>query len=505
MSDEFGYLLNADTFANGRLTNQPHPLWVHFETFNIIQQPNYSAKTPPGQGLMLAVGQALFGHPLVGVWLGVGFMCGALCWMLFAWVPPAWAVLGGLLAVIQFGVVGYWAQSYWGGALYAAGGAILFGGIRRVVETLRTRDAVVTALGLGVLVSSRPFEATVLGTACAFVFTAAMLRSGGPPISTVLGRVVTPMALVLASIVGVNLFYNYRVTGDPFLMPYVVHEETYDPVPLFRWQRPRPEPHYRHRVMREYWTVKFPWLSDKRQRPAAMLRTLNMLRKFYLPGVQTVIVLLALPWVLRDRWMCFAMATSALLVLVLFTVADLFRHYFAAATGLVLVLLIESLRQLGLRRWRGRPLRNALVVLVVVAALVSTIPRMGRTVVRPDEWYMQRARLVRRLERDEDRHLVIVRYPSGHDPEEEWVHNNAEIDAAKVVWAREMDGEHNRALIAYFGDRRIWLLEPDGSGRTARIAPYPTESIGGSAGTSVLPRDPPDGLPPARLPRVDRR
>ena len=40
-------------------------------------------------------------------------------------------------------------------------------------------------------------------------------------------------------------------------------------------------------------------------------------------------------------------------------------------------------------------------------------------------------------------------------------HNGAEIDGAKVLWARELDEEQNAKLFEYFKDRQVWLVEPD--------------------------------------------
>jgi hypothetical protein len=57
---------------------------------------------------------------------------------------------------------------------------------------------------------------------------------------------------------------------------------------------------------------------------------------------------------------------------------------------------------------------------------------------------------------------------------QEWVFNEADIDRAKIVWAREMDVEQNRRLLEYFKDRRVWLLKAETW--SPALVPYTAEA-----------------------------
>jgi hypothetical protein len=142
--------------AHGRLANPTHPMWEHFNfprefAFNVF------VHVLPGAGAFLA-GQSVMGHPFWGVWLSSGLMCAAICWALQGWMPPPWALLGAVLAVIRLATFSYWSDSYWGGSVTAIGGALVLGAFPRIKQDRRVRDAVLMALGMALLASTRPFE-----------------------------------------------------------------------------------------------------------------------------------------------------------------------------------------------------------------------------------------------------------------------------------------------------------------------------------------------------------
>jgi hypothetical protein len=69
--------------------------------------------------------------------------------------------------------------------------------------------------------------------------------------------------------------------------------------------------------------------------------------------------------------------------------------------------------------------------------------------------------MVEQLETLPEKHLILVTYGEEHSPHHEWVYNRANIDAAKVVFARSM--ADNSALLDYFKDRKMWNLSLEGT------------------------------------------
>src|SRR5262245_21879024 len=480
--DEFSYLLAADTFARGKVTNPTHPMWVHFETMHVIHQPSYMSKFMPGQGLVLALGKVVGGHPIVGVWLSMAFMCATICWMLQAWVPRRWAILGGVFAAIHpyLGIGGYWAQSYWGSAVAATGGALLIGGARRLVRQPRIPYAIATGIALAILANSRPYEGLVLSLPIG-VWSLFCLRTNGFDIQTIVRRILFPLSLLGAITLSAMAYYNYRITGNMLRLPYLVHEQMYSVSPLFTWEKPiQAQPVYRHDLIREF-HEKFEAPVYRAKQSLAGFFKINfaVLILFVSLGLNVFVIPLIcsfrwVPWAWKNRWGRFALLTYGIFILGLMIEVHNMLHYWAPITALTYFFVIQSIRL-----WRVRdPLVGRLVPAVLVSLAVTVwAVNSYRSILTRDDLAppLQRANLLAELNQKDDRYLILVKYGPKHSYHYEWVFNEADIDGSKVVWARHMDLKQNCRLIDYFKDRRIWLLEIDRDTLPVKLNPFPKE------------------------------
>jgi len=468
--DEFSYLLQADTFASGRLTNPTHPLWQHFESMHIFHQPTYQSMYPPVQGLILALGQVM-GHPWIGVWLATAAACAAICWMLLAWMPRQWAFWGAMLAVVRLGLVSYWTNSYWGGAHAAFAGALVLGALPRLQRCDRLRDSLLLGLGLAILANSRPYEGFLLA-----------LAAGAWYVTKVPWRRFAPAAGVLALAAVAMGYYFWRVTGSPVRMPYAVNRATYGWPATLPWMALEPRT-YRHQPMAAYarWELNYhlqyrslgPFWEEFKS------KTLN-LWSFFLGPAMTLALLLCGWRLIRSKRLRFLLVASLWVLLGVMAGQSAVPHYLAPVTAALIALVMQAIRYL----WRGRLwlLAPAIPVILILPAGLRVIgPRMGwRFPIggHVHSWCcvpvgnLPRAQILDVLSKQPIGQLVIVRYRPDHNFHVEWVYNHADIDHAKVVWAREMGQQENARLLAYFKDRRILLLDADENPpRLRRIIP----------------------------------
>src|SRR5271166_2335461 len=249
INDEYSNLLMADTFSHYRLTNPTPPEWQHFETFHVNLTPTYHSKYPVAQGMALALGEIVFHQPWIGIYLSTAALCGAICWALQAFVSPVWALVGGLLAVVRIALLSYWMNSYWGGSMAALGGALALGSVVRLFEAGRTGRnrfwlASLFSVSLLILATSRPYEGLAFSIPLLAYFGYQTVRAA---IRRDTSLVSTALPVVVIGSVGVVLMghYNQRTTGDPLLLPHILNERTYSPLPLFLWQKAKPPLNFR--------------------------------------------------------------------------------------------------------------------------------------------------------------------------------------------------------------------------------------------------------------------
>lgn len=489
--DDFSFLLASDTFAHGHLTNPTPAMWMHFESIHITMNPSYVSMYFPAEGLILAAGQVLFGHPWFGQLIVMALMCAAICWMLQAWLPPTWALLGGILAILRIGLFSYWINTYTGaGCVAALAGALVFGAFPRILRKPSVRDVLLLSLGIVTLIYSRPYEGFLLCLPVLFVMIRWMLSKKRPPGRVLFKLSAIPLACVTIAALWLG-YYDQHAFGNPMTLPYTVDRNTYAISPYWIWQKARPEPAYRHKAMHDFYIDGEAKLVEQFHTPSGFLLQ-NLLKATtaiqFFAGISLLPALIMGRRVFFDKRTRFFVLSCLVWVPGMFIVVFLLPHYYAPFTAAFYLLGLQCLRHL--RAWRPGQLRVgismarfAVASCVVLAAIrVWADPLHIHYASWPGKtfwvlnWYgpgvfgQERDKVESSLERLPGQQLVIVRYAKDHDPIKEWVYNLADIDHSKVVWAREMDTRNNENLLRYYKDRKAWLVQPDM--QPAAITPY---------------------------------
>lgn len=481
--DEFSYILGADTFAHGRLVNPAPPLGKFFESPHELVRPVYASKYPPGQAMFLALGQVLFGAPFYGVIIGNALMLFTFCLMLFAWVTPQWAMAVTAMFGLVLSPAMYWTTSYWGGSVAASGGALALLAIGLYRRKQTPLAGVVFALGALLLFWTRPYEGGVFTLALLIVFAGDLWQRRRA------GVCLAALSLLAVGVVW-TCYDNYAVTGNPLLLPYMLHARQYDATPVF-WFLP----------MRDGLTYSTPRLAAfhgpngeeasfyKRKEPRWKLFIDDLIVSTQTPDLALrigVLMTLLVPVALRDP-VFKKMAVVATVILFALSIETFHEEHYSAPVwaGLALMIAIWAERAWNLRIAK-LPVGAVLTLLILALPVIVTGSQIAiasknhqldqhfsKSPSSQVNWSNRRTALIRRLTALQEPQLVFVRYPS---PDwrvtQEWVYNSADIDHQRVILAHDFGPEQDRALLNYYPNRAVWLLTFDPSSGREHIEPY---------------------------------
>ena len=471
-ADDFSYVLLADTLAHFRLANPPHPLNEFFESVFVLQEPTYSSIYPLGQGILLAIGRLLFGNFWAGILIASGLLCASCYWMLRAWVSAGWAFAGACIAVMSFGPLCQWTNSYWGGALSAIAGCLVFGALPRL-ESEKARAAVALSAGFAIQVLTRPFEFLLLGGSVilffAFIAKWHLAR-----------KQIAVVAAFVAAALLVTGAHNKAVTGRWTTMPYISSRYQYG-VPATFTFRPNSVPHRALTPEQELdYRAQLAIHGEGTDTVSKFFERLGYRVRYYrfflfAPLFVAIVAFLVRA---RKRLDCWLIGTVVLFALGTNIYGYFFPHYVAVETCLFMLASILGLEQLNARY----PQVSRLILLMCGAQFLFWYGLhliAGENLweaFRYEPWDFinygdpeGRIAVQRQLDAAPGQQLVFVHYGLGHGFQE-WIHNEADIDDAKIVWARDLGLAEDEKLQNYYPNRRAWLLLPDA--RPPQLTPY---------------------------------
>ncbi|HEV2446236.1 MAG TPA: hypothetical protein VGS58_09950, partial [Candidatus Sulfopaludibacter sp.] len=351
-----------------------------------------------------------------------------------------------------------------------------FGALPRLRARGRMRDGWWLGLGLAMHLITRPYESVFLFATVAFYFAPTLRRNDE---LRRLARPALAAAALVAVAAGVTLLQNARATHSWSTLPEMLSQYQYG-VPASLTFQADPVP---HRELTPQQALEYQAQLSFRGGPETLASYLTrleyrvrFLRFFFLAPLY-----LALPFFfprIREYPYFWAAATLLLFALgVNFFPAFQF-HYIAALACLFILAAVTGLERLSQVRMRGYQVGADAARLIVFLCSahfalwygvhLSENGESAAQLARYETWDdinhqnpRRRIQVARELAQLQGKQLVFVRYWPRHIFQDEWVYNDADIDASKVVWARDLGAAEDEKLRRYYPDRSVWLLEPD--------------------------------------------
>jgi hypothetical protein len=159
------------------------------------------------------------------------------------------------------------------------------------------------------------------------------------------------------------------------------------------------------------------------------------------------------------------------------------QHYAAPLTAVVYAFVLSTMRYIrplffgakpvGLGVTRAIVLCSVLLVFVRILAPICGIPltRPKLTTWASENYnFSERPAAAFPLNRLHGLQLVFVKNRTDQS-EFDWVYNAADIDASKIVWARDLGATKNQELIDYYSNRKVWIIDPKDT--PPKLMPYP--------------------------------
>jgi hypothetical protein len=348
----------------------------------------------------------------------------------------------------------------------------VFGALPRLREG-RTRDAVWLGLGVALTLLTRPYESILLIVSVLAYFAPALHRRDE---LRKLARTMPVAVLVVIPAIALTLVQNWQVTGSWTTLPYMLSRYQYGVPTTFTFQS-NPVPHQQltpeQQLEYKMQAAYHGRDADTIQRYLGRLEyRVRFYRFFFLAPLY-----LALPaffaaareW--RFGWVALTLGVFALGANFY---PFFFPHYIAAAACLFVLVAVTGLERLSRLTLRGWPAGQEAARLLLLVSTAHFVFWYGAhvidqpSVIDYETWDAVnhrdphgRAAVQNQLAQASGKQLVFVRYWPQHIFQNEWVYNEADIDRARVVWARDLGSTENEKLRRYFSDRTVWLLEPD--------------------------------------------